>query len=97
MKEGVGDGYGGVGEGKGELAGSFLDALDVHGGAPPLDHDDHTHPMVARLQRSKVPTKYGKKLSPLFQHYREKLRARTSSSPTPTAGEFTSRKRRGSS
>jgi hypothetical protein len=55
----------------------FLDALTVLHGAPSLlDPDGLTHTMTAQLQRSKVPTKYGKRLSPIYLHYREKLRDR---------------------
>jgi hypothetical protein len=53
----------------------FLAAINAIGGAPDLiDNDGVSHEMEARLQRSKVPTKYGKMLSPVFQHYLNVLR-----------------------
>ena len=52
----------------------FLAALNSKLGAPALiDPDNHSHKMVARMQRSKVPTKFGKRLSPVFQHYHRQL------------------------
>jgi hypothetical protein len=57
-------------------ANNFLDALAVHGTPDLIDTDGTTHTMSANLQRSKVPTKYGKRLSPIYQHYKEQLRTR---------------------
>jgi hypothetical protein len=55
----------------------FLAALDAKNGAPTLiDSDQHIHRFVARLQRSKTPTKFGKQLSPVFQHYHRLLSTR---------------------
>jgi hypothetical protein len=52
----------------------FLAAIKDKSGAPTLiDTDGHHHTMTANLQRSKVPTKFGKRLSPVFQHYQAKL------------------------
>jgi hypothetical protein len=50
-----------------------LEAVDV----PPLvDPDDHSHSFTFHFQRTKVPTKFGKQLSYLHQHYHDKLCAR---------------------
>jgi hypothetical protein len=57
---------------------AFLAALDDKGGAPDLvDNDGVIHVMEARLQRSKVPTKFGKQLSPVFKYYLNLLQTRT--------------------
>jgi hypothetical protein len=56
---------------------AFLSALDEKGGAPDLiDNDGVTHELEARLQRNKVPTKFGKQLSPVFQYYLNLLQTR---------------------
>jgi hypothetical protein len=54
----------------------FIANLVVKGGAPVLVHDGRSHTMAAHLERSKVPTKYGKRLSPIYQHYVAKLSSR---------------------
>jgi hypothetical protein len=60
-----------------DAAKDFLANLVAKGGAPALiDLDGLSHTMAAHLERSKVPTKYGKRLSPLYQHYFDKLRTR---------------------
>jgi hypothetical protein len=55
----------------------FLDNLAAKQGPPILvDLDGISHTMKANYQRSKVPTKFGKQLSYLHQHYHDKLCAR---------------------
>jgi hypothetical protein len=56
---------------------AFLTELDAKGGAPELvDNEGTVHILEARLQRNKVPTKFGKQLSPVFQHYLNLLQTR---------------------
>jgi hypothetical protein len=52
----------------------FLDNLAAKQGPPDLvDPDGNSHTMKANYQRSKTPTKFGKRLSPIYQHYVDKL------------------------
>jgi hypothetical protein len=52
----------------------FLDNLAAKHGPPELvDPDGRAHFMRANFQRSKLPTKFGKRLSPIYQHYVDKL------------------------
>jgi hypothetical protein len=52
----------------------FLDNLAAKQGPPDLvDPDGNSHSIKANYQRSKTPTKFGKRLSPIYQHYLDKL------------------------
>ena len=51
----------------------FIAALEDVVVPPLVDPDDHSHFFKFHLQRSKVPTKYGRQLSYLHQHYHTKL------------------------
>ena len=51
----------------------FIAALEAVVVPPLVDPDDHSHSFKFHLQRSKVPTKFGRQLSYLHQHYHNKL------------------------